>query len=153
MSWILHSILAEVLLYIRVAMRLAAGCQPGDTCGRWCFVLADEMCFAEEVVVTDAAVADALALRAHVPIDEDVLLRVVVLSELLFPVRFAAYDLGSFHHHFPSGQVFLHEAQTLILLALVHEIVFDDCFDLFIQVLLQILLSFSLLALRVMLNA
>jgi hypothetical protein len=35
----------------------------------------------------------------------------------------------------------------------VHEIVFDDCFDLFIQVLLQILLSFSLLALRVMLNA
>jgi hypothetical protein len=111
------------------------------------------MCFAEEVAVTDAAVADALALRAHVPIDEDVLLRVVVLSVLLFPVRFAAYDLGSFHHCFPSGQVFLHEAQTLILLALVHEIVFDDCFDLFIQVLLQILLSFSLLALRVMLNA
>jgi hypothetical protein len=44
------------------------------------------MCFAEEVAVTDAAVADALALRAHVPIDEDVLLRVVVLSVLLFPV-------------------------------------------------------------------
>jgi hypothetical protein len=33
MSWILRSILAEVLLYIRVAMRLAAGCQLGDTCG------------------------------------------------------------------------------------------------------------------------
>jgi hypothetical protein len=46
------------------------------------------MCFAEEVAVVGAAVVEALALRANVPIDKDVLLRVVVLSELLFPVRF-----------------------------------------------------------------
>jgi hypothetical protein len=44
------------------------------------------MFFAEEVAVAGAAVSKALALRAHVPIDEDVLLRIAVLSELLFPV-------------------------------------------------------------------
>jgi hypothetical protein len=48
------------------------------------------MCFAKEVDVASAAVAEALVLRAHVPIDEDVLLHVAVLSELLFLVRFNA---------------------------------------------------------------
>jgi hypothetical protein len=42
--------------------------------------------FCEEVVVPSAIVAEALVLRAHVPIGEDVLLHVVVLSELLVPV-------------------------------------------------------------------
>jgi hypothetical protein len=69
-------------------MRLAAGCRPGNTYCRCCFVFAGEMWFAEEVAVVGAAVVEALALRANVPIDKDVLLRVVVLSELLFPVRF-----------------------------------------------------------------
>jgi hypothetical protein len=50
--------------------------------------LAGKVCFVEEVAVVGAAVAEALALRAHVPIDEDVLLRVAVLSELLFPAQF-----------------------------------------------------------------
>jgi hypothetical protein len=67
-------------------MRLAVGCRPGDTYYRCCFVLAGEMCFAEEVVVADATVAEALAPRAHVPVDEDILLHVAVLSELFFPV-------------------------------------------------------------------
>jgi hypothetical protein len=44
------------------------------------------MCFAEEVVVAGATVAEALAPRAHVPVDEDILLHVAVLSELFFPV-------------------------------------------------------------------
>jgi hypothetical protein len=47
------------------------------------------MCFAEEVATTGAAVAEALPLRAHVLVDEDVILLVAVLSELLFPVQFA----------------------------------------------------------------
>jgi hypothetical protein len=51
MGRILRSILVEVLLYIGVAIRLAAGYRPGDTYCRCCFVLAGEMCFAEEVDV------------------------------------------------------------------------------------------------------
>jgi hypothetical protein len=42
------------------------------------------------------------------------------------------HDLGSFRHCFPSGQVFLHELQTLILLVVARQLVFDDYFDLFI---------------------
>jgi hypothetical protein len=60
---------------------------------------------------------------------------------------------GFFCHRFPSGQVFLHEPQTLILLAEVHQLIFDDCFDLFIQILLLILLRFGLLVLRLLLSA
>jgi hypothetical protein len=62
-------------------------------------------------------------------------------------------DLGSFHHRFPSGQVFLHEPQMLILLKEACQLIFDDCFDLFIRILLLIPLSFGLLALRLLLNA
>jgi hypothetical protein len=40
--------------------------------------------------VAGVAIAEALALRAHVPVGEDVLLHIAVLSELLFPVRFVA---------------------------------------------------------------
>jgi hypothetical protein len=80
----------EVLLYIGVAARLVAGCWPGDTYCQCCFVLAGEMCFAEEVAMAGAAVAEALALRVHVPVDKDVILHVAVLSELLFFVRFVA---------------------------------------------------------------
>jgi hypothetical protein len=83
---ILCSILAEVLLCIGVATRLAAGCWRGDTYCRCCFVLAGKMCFSEEVAMAGAALAEALVLRAHVLVDEDVLLRVAVLCELLFPV-------------------------------------------------------------------
>jgi hypothetical protein len=77
-----------VLPCIEVTTRLAVACQPGDTYYRCCFVLAGEMCFAKEVVVARVATAEALALRAHVLVDEDVLLLVAILSELLFPVRF-----------------------------------------------------------------
>jgi hypothetical protein len=89
MDQILHGILVEVLLYIVVATRLVVGCRPGDTYYRCCFVLTGEMCFAE-VAMASAAVAGVLAPRAHVPVDEDVLLHVAVLSEVLFPVRFVA---------------------------------------------------------------
>jgi hypothetical protein len=44
------------------------------------------MCFAEDVAVASAAIAKALVLRAHVPVDEDALLCVAVLSEQLFPI-------------------------------------------------------------------
>jgi hypothetical protein len=70
-----------VLLCFGVATRPAIGCRPWDTYYRCCFVLTGEMCFAKEVDVAGAAVEEALALRAHVPVDEDVLLRFVVLSE------------------------------------------------------------------------
>jgi hypothetical protein len=63
------------------------------------------------------------------------------------------HDLGSFHHRFPSGQVFLHEPQTFILLAEARQLIFDDCFDLLIRILLLILLSLGLLALRLLLSA
>jgi hypothetical protein len=65
-------------------MRLTVGCRPRDTYYRCCFVLASKVCFAEEVVVAGAAVVEALTLRAYVPVDEDVLLCVAILSELLF---------------------------------------------------------------------
>jgi hypothetical protein len=48
------------------------------------------MCFVEEVVVVGAAIVEAPILRAHVPIDEDVLLHIAVLSEMLLYVQFAA---------------------------------------------------------------
>jgi hypothetical protein len=83
-------ILAEVMLCIGVATRLDAGCRPGDTYCRSCFVLAGEMYFAKEVAVPGAVTAKALALIAHVLVDEDVLLHIVALSDLLFPARFAA---------------------------------------------------------------
>jgi hypothetical protein len=44
------------------------------------------MYFAEEVAVAGATIADALVPRAHVSVDDDVLLCVAVLSELLFPI-------------------------------------------------------------------
>jgi hypothetical protein len=71
-------------------MRLTTGCRPGNTHCRCCFVLVGKVCFAKEFAVVGAIVAEALALRAHVPVDEDLLLHAVVLSELLFPTRFAA---------------------------------------------------------------
>jgi hypothetical protein len=87
---ILHSILEEVVPCIGIATRLAVGCRPGDSYYRCCFLLADKMCFVDEVIVAGAAVAEALVVRAHVPIDKDILLHGAVLSVLLFPVRFAA---------------------------------------------------------------
>jgi hypothetical protein len=41
------------------------------------------------------------------------------------------HGLGSFHHRFSSGQLFLHESQALIFLTEACQLVFDDCFDLF----------------------
>jgi hypothetical protein len=76
----------EVLLCIGVATRLAAGCRSGGTYCRCCFILAGKMYFAEEVAVAGATIADALVPRAHVSVDDDVLLCVAVLSELLFPI-------------------------------------------------------------------
>jgi hypothetical protein len=90
MDWILRSIMVEVLLCIGVATRLAAGCRPGDTYYRCCFVLAGEMSFAMEVVVPGAIAVEALAPRAHVLVDKDALLRIVALSELLFIAQFGA---------------------------------------------------------------
>jgi hypothetical protein len=69
MDWIVHSILAEVLLCIRVATRLAIGCRPKDTYCQCCFVLTDKMCFAGEVAMAGATVVVVLALRAHAPVD------------------------------------------------------------------------------------
>jgi hypothetical protein len=86
MDCTLHSIMAEVLLCIEVAMELVVGYQPGDTYYRCCFVLSSEMYFAEEVVVDDVAVMRALAPRACIPIDRDVLLLTTALPKFLFPV-------------------------------------------------------------------
>jgi hypothetical protein len=57
----LHSTLAEVLLYIVLAMALATSCQLEDTWCRCYFVLHGEIRFVE-AVVGDTAIAEALAL-------------------------------------------------------------------------------------------
>jgi hypothetical protein len=85
-DWTPRSIFAKALLCIEAATELAAGCQLVDTYFQCCFVLTGGMCFAERVAAADAAAAKALAVRAHVPIDKDVLLLTAVLPELLFPV-------------------------------------------------------------------
>jgi hypothetical protein len=36
------------------------------------------------------------------------------------------HDLGSFHHHLSSSQLFLHESQALIPLAEACQFIFDD---------------------------
>jgi hypothetical protein len=64
-------------------MALAASCQLEDTWCRCCFVLRGEMRFVE-AVVADTAVAEALALQAHVPDNEGALLLVAALSGSLF---------------------------------------------------------------------
>jgi hypothetical protein len=57
----LHSTLAEVMLYIVLAMVLAASCQLEGTWCRYCFVLIGDIHFVE-VVVSDTAAVKALAL-------------------------------------------------------------------------------------------
>jgi hypothetical protein len=86
MDQTLHSILAEVLLYIEASMELVAGYQPRDTYCRCCFILCGEMYSTEEVVVADAAVTRALAPRACILTDGGGLLLSAALSGLLFLV-------------------------------------------------------------------
>jgi hypothetical protein len=57
------------------------------------------------------------------------------------------HNLGSFRHRFSSDHLFLHEPQALIFLMEACQFVFDYCFDLLIQILLLVLLSFSLFVL------
>jgi hypothetical protein len=89
----LHITLVEVLLYIVLAMVLAGSCQLEDTWCRCYFVLRGEICFVE-AVVGDTAVAEALALWAHVPDDEIALLLITAPPELLFLVRSVARRSG-----------------------------------------------------------
>jgi hypothetical protein len=70
-----------------------------------------------------------------------------------FLLNLLLQDLRSFCHRFPSGLVFLHEPQTLILLMEARQLIFDNSFDLFIRILLLIVLSFDLLVLRLLMNA
>jgi hypothetical protein len=85
-DWILHNTLVEVLLCIEAATGLAVDCRSGDTYYRCCFVTTTHVYFVEEVVVVGIAAAEALALRARVPVGEGVLLRAATLLELLFLV-------------------------------------------------------------------
>jgi hypothetical protein len=84
---ILHSILAEVLLCIRLAMALIADYQLEDTCCQCCFASIDSVCSAGDIIAVGVVVAEVLALEVHPHANEGALLLVVALSELLFLVR------------------------------------------------------------------
>jgi hypothetical protein len=68
-------------------MELVVGCQPRGTYCQCCFASTGEAYFAKEVTVVDVAIAKALAVRAHLPTGEGVLLLVATLPELVFLVR------------------------------------------------------------------
>jgi hypothetical protein len=90
MGQTLHNILADILLYIVAAMGLAVSCQPRGTCYRCCLVFVSTTVVAlsgAEVVVVDAAAAEALALRVHALAGEGFLLLAAALLGLLFLVQ------------------------------------------------------------------
>jgi hypothetical protein len=94
MGLTLRNILAEVPLYIGVAIRLAVSCKPGGTFYRCCSMLASPIASttiavnssATEAVLVDIAIATALALGVHALTSEGFLLLTVALLELLFLV-------------------------------------------------------------------
>jgi hypothetical protein len=86
MDQILHNSSVKVSLYIGVTIGLAVGCQPGGAYYRSYFVSAAEEFFVGEAIVADTAVAEALALRAHVPVGGGILLLTAALLELIFLV-------------------------------------------------------------------
>jgi hypothetical protein len=51
-------------------------------------------------------------------------------------------DLRSFHHRLSPGQVLLHEAQMLVLLAEAYQLILDGCFNFCFRV-LQVHLGFD----------
>jgi hypothetical protein len=53
------------------------------------------------------------------------------------------HDLRSSPNHPSSGHVLLHEPHALILLEKVCQLIFDDCFDFLLRVLLLVLLDFD----------
>jgi hypothetical protein len=53
------------------------------------------------------------------------------------------HDLRSPSNCPSSGHVLLHETKALILLAKARQLIFNDCFDFFLRVLLLILLGFN----------
>jgi hypothetical protein len=57
------------------------------------------------------------------------------------------HDLNSSHNGPSSGDVLLHEPHALILLAKARQLIFDDCFNFFLGVLLLVLLDFHALVL------
>jgi hypothetical protein len=92
----LHNTLVEVPLYIEASMGPTVGCQQWGTYYRCCFVSTADAYFVEEAVVVGVAVAETLALRAHVPVGEAVVLPAASLLELLFLVQSIA----------PSSEIF-----------------------------------------------
>jgi hypothetical protein len=90
LPWVgLHYILADVLLYIVVAMGLTVSCLPRGTCCRCCpaFVSTTAAVLSDaEVVVVVVAIADVLALRLNALADEGFLLLAAALHVLLFLV-------------------------------------------------------------------
>jgi hypothetical protein len=78
----------EVLLYIGLAMALAASCQLKNTWCRCCFVLIDWMYSAEDIATVGIAVVEVLGLSVHPRANEGVLLLTTSPPELLFLVRF-----------------------------------------------------------------
>jgi hypothetical protein len=96
LSWVELSIifLAEVLLYIVVAMGLTVSCLPRGTCCRrypvFVSTIAAVLSSVEPiVVVVVAAVAEAFALRVHALAGEVFLLLATALFGLLFLVQSA----------------------------------------------------------------
>jgi hypothetical protein len=76
-GWTLHSILAEVLLCIGVAMELTISCRPWGTYYQRCPVAASTTVATlsgAEAAVVDVGVAGALALRVHTLVGEGFLL-------------------------------------------------------------------------------
>jgi hypothetical protein len=94
LSWVELSIifLAEVLLYIVVAMGLTVSCLPRGTCCRRYPVFVSTtaaVLSSVEAIVVVAAVAEAFALRVHALAGEVFLLLATALFGLLFLVQSA----------------------------------------------------------------
>jgi hypothetical protein len=93
MGQTLHSILAEVLLYIVMAMGLTVWCLPRGTCCQHYAVFVsttDVALSGAEATVVVAAAADALTLSALALVGEGPLLLAAALVGLLFLVQSVA---------------------------------------------------------------
>jgi hypothetical protein len=135
----LHSILSEVLLCTVAAMGLVVSYLPRGTCCQSysVFVSTTVVVFpgaeADAVVV---AAAEDLALRALALADEGPLFSLQLCLCCSFLPNLLLHDLRSFCYCLMPGQMLLHEAQTLVFLVEARQLILDDCFDFFLQILL-----------------
>jgi hypothetical protein len=84
-----------------------------------------------EAIVSDIAAGEALTQRANVHDDECDLLLVAARLNCSFLFDLLLHDMVSLGYYISSGHLLLHELQNLIFMAKAHQLILDDCFDLF----------------------